>query len=121
MVSYLDYIQGTNGADTGPGAVSHIPPKAAPNALSPEFTFKSGQRYAISFVSPGEYFSSDNPKEFLKGLVPILGVLSGKIYDFNHIVFSNYGDVKGKFAESTIDAEGGGVYGGGGGGASGSS
>ena len=49
IASYLDYIQGTGGADTGEGKV----------LLGDDEGFHSGLKYAITFVSPGKEWDID--------------------------------------------------------------
>ena len=51
VVTTFDYVQGTGGSDTGPGVITYRVP-GGENAE--DFYFKSGERYAISFVSPGK-------------------------------------------------------------------
>lgn len=51
VVTTFDYIQGTGGSDTGPGVILYRVPDGE---NVDNFHFKSGERYAISFVSPGK-------------------------------------------------------------------
>ncbi|MBI2107998.1 hypothetical protein HYT54_02625 [Candidatus Woesearchaeota archaeon] len=123
IVSVLSYIQGTDGSDTGPGAVVF---------LNPQLQFRPGVEYAISFVSPG---SDATPGSYLAlgAAVPVAiigskffaaatavssslawlgvgladGLISGyaatylgEVNDLNFIVVSEYNDVQGVYSES---------------------
>ncbi len=110
--SYLDYIQGTKGVNAGAGKVLFFD----------EGGFKSGEKYAITFISPGKDFDWETIKDLygtgsiaaatgvLLTLVPTgvgnvigIGVLAftsyqainaGEINDINYIMISKYDAVK---------------------------
>lgn len=65
FVSYLDYIQGTNGAPGGPGLV----------LFGDNEGFQPGRKYAITFVSPGKEWDIDT----LLGIGGSAGILAAGI------------------------------------------
>lgn len=71
MASYLDYIQGTKGVSGGAGRV----------LFGDNEGFKSGLKYAITFVSPGKSFWFDTAAGLLTTAagttITIAGVVSG--------------------------------------------
>ena len=111
---------GTEGSNTGPGAVY---------PMDPNMVFRPGEKYAISFVSPGKDIDA---MTVLKGttaviatvgsvlaviqtgglgLIPILALTtaggttgstltSGSLNDINYIVISTYDDVNEFYTES---------------------
>ena len=125
MVSYYDYIQGTEGSDTGPGVLMY---------MIDEDVLRRDIVYAITFISPGRNFNWNTALAFgevvaagvataisvkmtivtggittpltvgLAGLTAALNERfkhSGGANNINYIVVSKYDNVKGKYAEST--------------------
>ena len=117
FVSYLDYVQGTNGASSGAGFI----------ALQKDLKeFNNINKYAMTFVSPGDSLSWDTAGfgaatillaggSFLASYIPIIGppiahtAIGGAIYtalltkdsgipNINYLYISEYDAVKDKCA-----------------------
>lgn len=116
MASYLDYIQGTKGVSGGAGRV----------LFGDNEGFKSGLKYAVTFVSPGTSFGFDTAAGIITtatgatltvmgvasgiGTIPTLVLIgttlysgavtheSGSFNDINYIMVSKYDTVSDKCA-----------------------